>query len=570
MWRCSREQLRLKTLTSPSELAPPTPARTWWRSMLVDDAPPVPLAIVSAAVFVVSAWMLASPGLIVSRHMTWDMLFNLAGAWQLQNGHVMHVDFHDPLGTVAFRMTEIGFWLTGVSVWGYIAGEILAAAVVAICAVVAASRRLPLLPALVFVSYTSLLVLMPTNVGDSVNDITFAMSYNTLGWAALSVLSLIFFVPPRGEALDAWPDLAVAALALYDLKITYFGAAMAELAVALVVSEPIRRHARRWMLLGAAISVHSVAPYNWPYLSDLFAAIEAGAVNNDIRALTVRLFDNVTELSLMAIAALTSIALWRSGDIPLRLPAGIVLLIVTAAGMLSQNTQTRGLTLSVVIAFLLYDCFRGDRSEGRAPARLWILAAALTFPLIVLSKQGANMMIYYRQASLGRELFVFDKGPLQGLAVPAGRPGLFDALSGQVADHRLFTRIRSVETGDQDISQFEYAKTLLDAAAMFEPAEFKSGSIVVFDQVNPMSFMLQWPPPRGGNLWLAPHFPWPSAANMLDDASYVLIPKFSTAVEVTRMAVERYAPYLRQHFPDRVESRSWFLHVRRTPRRPSP
>lgn len=541
--------------------------------MLVDDAPPVPLALASATVFAVASWMLASPGLIVSRHMTWDMLFNLAGAWQLQNGHVMHIDFHDPLGTVAFRMSEIGFWLTGVSVWGYIVGEILAAAVVAIAAVVAASRRLPLLPALVFVGYSSLLVLMPTNVGDSINDITFAMSYNALGWASLGVLSLIFFVPPRGEALNGWPDLVVVALlilALYDLKITYFGAAMAELAVALAVSEPIRRHKGRWVVLGAAISIHAVAPYNWPYLADLFTAIEAGAINNDIRALTVRLFDNVPELSLLAIAALTAIGLWRSGDIPLRLPAGIVMLIVTAAGILSQNTQTQGLTLSVVIAFLLYDYFRGDRNEGRSPARLWILAVALTFPLIVLSKQGANMMIYYRQASLGRELFVFDKGPLQGLAVPAGRSGLFDALKGQVADHKLFNRIRSVETGDQDISQFEYARTLLDAAALFEPAAFQRGSIVLFDQVNPMPFMLKRRPPRGANLWLAPHFPWPTAEKMLGDASYVLIPKFSTDFNVTRMAVERYTPYLRQHFPDRVESRSWFLHIRRTPRRLGP
>ncbi|UYN93438.1 MAG: hypothetical protein KIT25_15410 [Enhydrobacter sp.] len=560
-------------MTSASEQIGPTRAEARWRSILVDDAPPLPLAVASLVVFLAAAWLLASPSLIVSRHMTWDMLFNLAGAWHLVNGHEPHVDFHDPLGSLSFYLSKIGFLITGPSVGGFIVGEIIAATAICVAAFVAALRRLPLLPAAVFVGYSSLLILMPTNVGDSVHDITFAMSYNTLGWAALGVLSLIFFVPPRGEAMGGWPDLVVATLlilALYDLKITYFGAAMAELAVALAVSEPIRRHARRWLIAGAAISLHAIAPYNWPYLADIFTAIEAGAVNNDIRALTVRLFDNVPELSLVAIAALTALGLWRSGDIPLRLPAAVILLVVTAAAMLSQNTQTQGLTLSVTIAFLLYDYFRGNRSEGRAPARLWILVAALVFPLIVMSKQAANLAIYYRQASLGKDLFVFDKGPLRGLAVPAGRPGLFDALNRNVADYTLLNRIRSVETGDQEISQFEYARTLLDAAQLFEAPDRRAGSIVLFDQVNPLPFILQRAPARGVSLWLAPHFPWLDAEDMLGDASYVLVPKFSTSIAVTRLAVDKYTPYLDRHFSERIESRSWFLYVRKTPRRFSP
>ena len=94
----------------------------------MDDAPLPPLVVVAGAVFVAAAWLLASPDLIVSRAMTWDMLFNLAGAWHLHHGHVPHVDYHDPLGSAAFRLTEIGFLLTGLSVWGFIAGEIVAGA----------------------------------------------------------------------------------------------------------------------------------------------------------------------------------------------------------------------------------------------------------------------------------------------------------------------------------------------------------------------------------------------------------------------------------------------------------
>jgi hypothetical protein len=539
--------------------------------MLTDDAPVLPLAVASAAVFVTAAWLLASPDLIVSRAMTWDMLFNLAGAWQLQHGHVPHIDYHDPLGTAGFRLTQLGFLLTGVSIWGFIVGEIVAGAAVCVAAIIVTSRRLPLLPALVFVAYTTLLIVMPTTVGDSVHEITFAMSYNMIGWAALGILSLILFVPPRGERFDGRVDLVIGTalvFALYYVKITYFGAAMIMVPAAILASEPVRERRRRWMVAYGLLAAHSIAPYNWPYLADVLEAVRAGAVNNDIRAQIVRLYDNLPELALVAMAALIVIALWRSSDLSPRLPVAILVMIGTAAAVLSQNTQTQGLTLSVTMAFLLYDHFRGDRSASRSPARLWILGALLVFPLLVLSKQMANMAIYYRQASLGKELFVIERGPLHGLAVPAGRPGLLDAVSRRVVDHTLLNRIREVDTGDQEISQFEYAQTLLEAAALFDSPERRlGGPIALLDQVNPMPFLLQREPPRGGSLWLAPHFPWLPPEQMLGDANYVLVPKFSTAIAVTRTAMERYGAYLKEHFEQRVDSRSWFLYVRTTPRR---
>ncbi len=541
--------------------------------MLVDDAPLLPLVAASAVICAFASWMLLSPSLIISRAMTWDMLFNLAGAWHLHNGHIPHVDYHDPLGSAVFRLTQIGFMLDGVSIWAFIIGEILVGAAICAAAIVVVSRRLPLLPALVFVAYTTLLIVMPTTVGDSVNDITFAMSYNMIGWSALGVLSLILFVPARRELCGGWVDLAIAAaiiFGLYYLKITYFGAAMILLPAALLASDQIRGRYWRWLVLGALLSLHAIAPYNWPYLADVFLAVDAGAVNNDSRALIVRLYDNVPELSLVAIAALIAIGLWRSGDVPPRLPAAIVMMIAMAAAVLSQNTQTQGLTLSVTMAFLLYDHFRGDRSMNRSPARLWILMALLVFPLIVLSKQAANMAIYYRQASQGKDLFVVERGSLRGLAVPADRLGLLDAVSRRAADHTLLNRIREVYTGDQEISQFEYAQTLLEAATLFDAPDRRKGAVALLDQVNPMPFLLQREPPRGGSLWLAPHFPWLPAEQMLGDASYVLVPKFSTSIALTRMAMERYGAYMGEHFPDRVESRSWFLYIRRTPLRVSP
>ena len=40
-----------------------------------------------------AALLLIAPGAVLSRDMTWDLLFNLSGAWHIHNGHVPHVDF---------------------------------------------------------------------------------------------------------------------------------------------------------------------------------------------------------------------------------------------------------------------------------------------------------------------------------------------------------------------------------------------------------------------------------------------------------------------------------------------
>ncbi len=538
-----------------------------WRKLLFDDAPWIPLALLTGLVVVASAWLLASPGRIVSRQMTWDMLFNLAGAWSLHNGQTAHVDFHDPLGTLSFRLTAIGFWFTGPTVWAFIAGEIVATAVLFMAALAAAGRRLPLVPAAVFVIYVCLLVLMPINVGEPVGDFTFAMDYNAIGWSGLGVLSLILFVPPRARARDAsprdWPDLAVAAAliaALYHLKITYFAAALGELCIAWLVSEHLRRRRILWGGLAVAAALLAVAPWNWAYLSDVFAALDTGAANYDAREFAKMVLANVPELSLMCIGAIVALALWRSGQVSLRVPVAVGLLVAAAIAVLSQNTQLRGLPLSVGVAFLLYDHLRGDRHEGRPRSAVWVMAALLVFPVAGMGKQAASLLVYHWQAVRSPSLYVFE-GPtaLRGLAVPRDEPGLLDAVARHGIDRALLSRIRTLDTDNEELSQFEYAETLGEAAALFDDPARRQGAIAVLDQVNPMPFILGRSPPRGVTLWLDKAFPWQPAESMLGDATYVLIPKFSTYRAVTLLATERYGAYLAKNFPRRSETRSWIL-----------
>jgi hypothetical protein len=525
------------------------------------------VALIAGMIVAVGACLLGLPGRMVSRAMTWDLLFNLEGAWHLRNGHVPHVDFHDPLGALSFILTAIGFELVGVSPRAFVVGELLAAAGLFAAALAAAHRRLPLLPGVLFVSFVCLMVLKPTNIGDRVDFFTFAMAYNAMGWSALTVLSVILFLPPRGVAAAGWLDTVTSALlllALFHLKITYFAAGMAALAAALIIAPPIRRRALRWIGAGGLVMAHALAPSNAPYLADIFAAVGSGAANTGLVSLGLLLFANLPELCLLAIGVLIAAWLWRSGRAPVGLPLTAAFLMAIACGVLLQNTQERGLVLSVVVALLLYDQVRGDPALARLPASKWMLLALLVLPAAGVLKQSVSLAGYAADAVGSKMLFTSEKGSgLEGLSVPRGSEALMEAVRTRPSDYRLFSAIRAAGVGDEEVSQYEYAQSLIDAAALFGDPTRREGAMVVLDQVNPVPFILRRPPPRGGQLWLDLSFPWPAAEEALGDAVYVMVPKFPTYREVTQAALERYGSYIDSHFPVRAENRSWLLYSRR-------
>ncbi len=534
-----------------------------WMALLTADTRRLPLVLVAGLVLAAGAWVLASPPCMLSRLMTWDLLFNLEGAWRLRSGQVAHVDFHDPLGILAFWPTVLGFRIAGPGVFAFISGIIIVAAIVFAAATVAAARRLPPVPAILFVLFACQLVLVPTNTGSLIDHFTFAMSYNANGWAALSILSLILFLPPRHlppgrEGDAAWPDLLVAGLlvlALYYLKITYFLVAMGEMAIALLVCDHLRAAWRAWAGLLLLLLANALAPYNWSYLADILASIKAGAVRGSPGTLVVLVTANATELALGAALFLVALALWRLGEAPFRLPAAIGVLTGAAAAVLSQNAQLRGLPLCVVAYFLLYEQVRRNATWAARRGMAWALLALLAIPAANIAS-AALSMASYRQATVHRDnVFMVTSGSLRGLAVPVMQDG---AVADFDSDYSWVGHIRQLG-GDIRLSQYEYIQTLLEAAALFDGHPDRTGRILLFDQVNPLAFVLGRPPARGVTLWMDTEFPWQPAETMFADVDFVLVPKRSTYAELTEEAVVRYGPYLHAHFPVRLESPHWTL-----------
>ena len=517
---------------------------------------PASLAMLAGVPVLAAAWALLSPGLVLSHEMTWDFLFNLSGAWHLQHGHVAHVDFHDPLGQLNFVLTLLGFALVGPTPFAFLAGATIMAVAVFASASLAAIRRLPLVPAALFVIFACLLVLMPANVGDKPDAYSFAMSYNRYGWSLLSIVALILFLPPRDHAVGHVIDVANAGLvllALFNLKVTYFAAGLAFAGLGVLISPHIRARLPAWTAMGGLVVANAVAPWNHPYLLDIVQAAGAGAVRNSLRFHLNNFFAAADGYAPYAAGLAVATWMWMRGYAPPRLPLAIAGILAAGAFVLSQNHQSHGLPVGIVIAFLLYDEIR-ERFGPTVPA----LPVLMIFPLFAIGTSALSLAGYHAQAEREELLQVVERTRLKGLAVPAERQGLLAAFADGRAGHALLNWARATRPRFE-LSPAEYVETLVEAANLLAQDHHPPGAIVVLDQVDPFPFMLGWTPPRGGNLWSGPAAPLRPADEVFAEADYVFIPKFSTYSAWTERAQLEYRPYLSENFGAREETRSWIV-----------
>jgi hypothetical protein len=528
------------------------------------DVSPWKLVLLAGLPTSIAAWALLSPDHLLSREMTWDLLFNFAGAWHLQFAHVPHVDFHEPVGQLNFLLTQAGFFFLGPTPRAFLVGVVITALAIFAAACFAAWRRLPLLPAAIFVVFACLMVLMPANVGDQPNAYSFAMSYNRYGWSAFAVLALILFLPPHDDSRGRdIADMTLATLllaAMFYLKVTYFVAGVAALGVAFAVCPHVRAQWKGWCAVALLAGMLPAAPFNWPYIADLLAAAAAGGVRNSIAAHLNNFLGNAAEYAPYAAAFAIALWMWSQGTAPLRLPVATGFLLIMGGFLLSQNTQAHGLPAAVVAAFLFYDVLRYRRWRRRPGGSLTMMAALLMFPLLAIATSAASLA-GYRAKATGEELQVVDSTNLQGLAVPAERGGVLAAFAHGTNRYRLLNLARSVKTR-YELTPYEYVQTLVEAAAILANDQ---GGIVLLDQVNPLPFMLGRAPPRGVNLWSGAGAPLQPAEQFFADADCVLIPKFSTYSPWTEAAVAAYGPYLAEQFRYGEESQSWFLLRRNAP-----
>lgn len=534
---------------------------------LLDPRPSaVTLLALSGLPVLIAAWALMSPRNVLSNIETWDILFNLAGAWHVYLGQVTHVDFHDPVGQLNFILTAIGFKLLGPGVSAFLVNVAIVTAALFVASFLAALRRLPLLPAAIFVVFVCMLALLPTDPGGQPNQYSFAMTYNRYCWSAFSILGLILFVPPRNQRGSDWMDMAIGGVllvAMFYLKITYFAVGAASLAFAVLWHPHVRRQWLGWSIVGGLTVANALAPYSHPYLIDILASAQDGAVRSSLSPHFNKFFADAGEYAPYIAALVVAGWMWSTGHAALRFPLTIAFLIAAALLLLSQNTQAGGLPSTIVIALMFYDWLR-MRSPGPVVRDVmpWLLAI-LILPLLEVSSFAASIVGYHVKANRTQALYVVDDTNIRGLAVPASMSGKFAAYARDM-DYPLRSD-PSWTPPPYEISQHEYVVTLLEAADLLKGRE--PGGIALFDLVNPLPFMLGYVPARGANLWSQGILPKRPAEEYLGDVRYVFIPKFSIDPAWTASLVNLYDAYLAEHFQREVDTKSWTLWVRKRPAR---
>lgn len=511
------------------------------------------------------AYALLSPPAVLSTEMTWDLLFNLSGAWHLASGHVQHVDFHEAVGQLNFRLTALGFALVGPSPKAMLVGSVLLAAPVSLCATLVAGRRLPPVAAFVFVTFVTLLMLMPANIGEPPTAFSFAMSYNRYGWSIFSVIALILFLRPldyrRGEIAEAVAVL-VLGVALFHLKITYYVAALGTLGAALVLSTHVRRSAMLWAGLTIALAAYAVLPHNWLYLADLYEAAQAGQIRKGRLLLATKLLTHPIEFAPYIAAVGVAAWMWLTRQASVAFPCAVAFLIVTGICLLSQNAQVHGLPIGIAVVFLFYGRLAGLRDARQRV----LLAALLVLPLASIGGAALSLGAYWVRAS-DPELHVVRGTQLAGLAVPL-QEDVISAFREPSGNSGLLNRARTAPTRGNELTSTEYVASIEDAALLFEGQ--RTDGIVVFDQINPLSFTLGGRPPRGGNLWSDHMIAVRPAREALQDAEHVLVPKFPTFGRWTEKTLDTYGGYIRDHFSHRTESAFWIRFSRNAPTPESP
>jgi hypothetical protein len=495
--------------------------------------------------------------------MTWDLLFNLDGAWRLYIGQLSHIDFENVFGTLPFAITALGFELIGIKPVAFIVGECLLATVLTVFAIIAVKDRLPILPGFLFVSLCATTVLVPGITGEDPSRLTFAMGYNRFGWSILNILYLILLIEPRERRDPVWTDLVVGSfltIGLFYLKITFFGVAVAAISLALLTRRHIRQHWALWSGMLLLVIVVAFAPMNEAYRADIMSAIASGRAHSNLFPL-VRVFagNGVEQIWVFAeiiiLLCLATLQYATFADV-------LFGLFIWASGffVLTQNAQGPSVPLYLVLALLLY--VRVGNWVQSATTRRWLtscLMACVLLPLIPpLLSNSISLVLYNHRAKMSDQKFIVATSNLQGLAVPKDKDNIFDEVAANRYTRDSFSRIRAWPRF-LELTQEEYIKTVIDLTNFVRDKGIASGRITVIDQINPLPFVLGVTPPRGGNLWSGNGIPWQPPQEAFRDSDYVAIPRFPTDRATLIDALKVYGGYLSSRFVQRYETPYWTL-----------
>ncbi|CAD7054344.1 hypothetical protein REJC140_02141 [Pseudorhizobium endolithicum] len=506
--------------------------------------PALRLRFVILFIGIILAAVLSLPGETVTTKYVNDLFIFLDGAHRIWSGQVPNIDFHSSLGPLAFYIPAAGYGISGTLSGAMPAGMALVVLLLALIAseVIATRMRTSLgLPLAVFLL---LAAAVPVNPGEWIGELSFAMFYNRIGWAALGLL-LVMYLPrqpdqPRRQVVDALCAAVLSLLMLYT-KITYGLMAMSFLTFML-----LDRRQFPWSAMALAMVLVSVGIIEllWQgsssHLEDLRLA---GSVSGDLPTLR-----DMADVILKNLADITVFGIFAGLLLLLRRRLRDILFVgfCVASGLLiiEQNFQIVGiLTLgagAAVIAELLL------RPQGCTVQQRWarglpLLLGALILPPTVSHAISLTLHPVYAVSGKGEQL-----------ALPA------------------FEGIRLVPMWSRGQYDFfrRYNASMADGAAALTALGGPVERVAVLDFVNPFSAGMDLDPPAGDSPWYhwgrtidRSHFPAPEV--IFADAEFIMDPKSPIEIYTAGGMREVYGAYITERYVLVSETSHWIIYRRR-------
>ncbi|MBB3017267.1 hypothetical protein FHR70_000307 [Microvirga lupini] len=431
----------------------------------------------AAAIF---GLLLALPGQTVTTAYLNDLFIFLDGAHRIVFGQVPNRDFHTALGPLSFYVPALGYWISG-SMGGAMPTAMAAVTIgLALPMIHILGSRLRPMVGIPYGLFLLLIVAVPTNLGESIASLSFAMFYNRIGWAALSLLVVMYLQPEQSRSgqnlLDALCAASLSLVMIYT-KATYGLVALAFLGFMLFDARQ-----RRWVLwaLGllvlSAILIEAVWQSTIAHLEDLALAGRVSGTRG-IVDLSLAFLRHLADYVLLAIFAV--LVLWQSRSLRDLLFFGIC----AGPGLIiqSQNSQPWGIiTLfagaAVATEILLRSPQIADpKGNGLLARGAPLLLIALLLPTTVQCFIALGVHTVVAAARVGE---------------PFGLPRY-----GELRLTKLWV------PGDRSFMD-DYLMSIREGARLLSELPVKPKNVSVLDFANPFTAGLGLPPSRGDYAWL--------------------------------------------------------------------
>ena len=534
------------------------------------------LLIATGCLLALAIVLFALPAATYTAKVPNDVFSNFDAMHRMGMGQSPHVDFHTPIGWLAYGLPYLGYLALDQFGGALEFGNAVMLAILLPLAAVALHGRAPTGPGLLLLCALFAAVAVPWPLGESGLTSTQVVYHNRWGWALLT--ALLLFGLPVGEAgekgvrhLPAWAGVESAAIAallslLFFVKATYFAVGLVFVLLFGVALGRFRRTGA-WGLvvfLLVVLGVQGAGGWVDDYLRDLLRTLEVVAEPGaEARDETPSILDVLyATLSALGLAVMVCGVAGLAKRLQLQDLLLAAYILASCVLLATQNSSAPNVLLALLalFAWMAALCPRGSAHRRLVMAGMWIFLLPafsrqlLATAVFLMAAHGACPSCASGLPRMEGAWFgglggtnAFDEGVLQ---MPSPR----DAL--------LWSR-RNRPHSYMDLSNAEYLHTLRTGLALLKAAD-AGGPVATVDYVNAFPALLDASSPKGALLYLhvGRHMNRHVAANralMFGDANWLMIPKFPIAQETTALILEVQAAHLQAAWEQAAENEHWRL-----------